>query len=184
MKFIPTPIEGLFEIQPERFEDSRGSFFRAWCLEEMEQIGHTGGFVQHNHSYNKKAGTVRGMHFQNPPFAEVKLVRCVRGAVYDVAVDLRKGSGTFLQSFGLKLDSKLGNAIYIPAGFAHGFQSLEDDSELLYFHSEYYKPSVESGINYSDKSLNIDWPLELSVISARDRNLPLIDKTRFQGLEI
>lgn len=172
------------EIVPERFEDNRGSFFRAWCMEELKEIGHSTPFVQHNHSFNSKAGTIRGLHYQKPPYSEIKLVRCIKGAVWDVAVDLRKDSSTFLKSFSIKLSAAKSNALYVPDGFAHGFQTLVDDTELLYFHSENYKPGVEAGINFQDDSLQIDWPLTCTVISDRDRNLPNLNVREFQGLEI
>lgn len=128
-----------------------------------------------NHSFTRAAGSIRGMHFQYPPHTEVKLVRCIAGAVLDVIVDLRKDSPTFLQWFGCELSAENKKLIYIPDGFAHGFQTLTDNAELLYQHSTIYQPGAEGGLRYNDERLKIDWPLESTVISERDKNHPLID---------
>ena len=138
-------------------------------------------FVQFNYSFNKAKGTVRGMHFQHAPFAEIKMLRCIAGAVYDVIIDLRKDSPTFLKWFGTELSAQNKKMLYIPAGFAHGFQTLTDDVELIYHHTEFYMPSAEAGIPYDDKTINIHWPLAVSEISERDAHHPLIDST-FKGL--
>src|SRR4030095_15392058 len=130
--------------------------------------------------YTAKKGTIRGMHFQLPPYREIKMVRCIRGKVFDVIIDIRKGSATFLKWFGVELSPAALNMIYIPEGFAHGFQALHDESELLYHHSEFYTPNAESGIRYDDPAINIEWPLEVTSVSERDLNHPLLTE-KFKG---
>jgi len=181
MTFTETPLKGCYVIRPEIFSDDRGWFARTYCKTEFAQIGHSGEWVQMNHSFTAKTGTVRGMHFQLPPFAEVKLVRCVSGAVQDVVIDIRKDSPTFLQWFHIELSAENRNMIYIPAGFAHGFQTLKENSELIYHHSQFYKPGVESGIRYNDLTIKIDWPLPVVMISDRDNQHPLLDGN-FKGI--
>lgn len=134
-----------------------------------------------NHSFNSKKGTLRGMHFQLAPHKEIKLVRCVAGAVFDVIVDIRKGSPSFLHWYGTILSAENRNMLYIPEGFAHGFQCLSDNSELLYHHTGFYNPLAESGIRYNDPSIQIKWPLDISVISGKDAGHPYIDKD-FKGI--
>ncbi len=174
MEFIKTPIEGLFLIHHKILEDERGLFTRTFCKNEFSSIGFTKEFVQFNHSYNLLKGTVRGMHFQNAPFAETKLIRCVEGSVYDVAVDLRKDSQTYLQYFGIELSKANINSILIPEGFAHGFQTLENNTALIYHHTAFYTPGADCGIRYDDPALHISWPLPVSKISTKDKNYPLI----------
>lgn len=181
MIFTPTPLVGSFEVTLEPRVDNRGWFARYFCKDEFSQIGHAKEWVQMNHSFTSKKGTIRGMHFQHPPFAEIKLVRCVAGSVFDVIIDLRKGSETFLQWYGRELSAATKIMLYIPAGFAHGFQTLEDDSELLYHHSEYYKPSVEAGIRYNDHRINIQWPIVPTEISERDAGHTLLSE-QFKGI--
>ena len=132
-------------------------------------------FVQFNHSFNTLKGTIRGLHFQSPPFAETKLIRCVQGSVYDIAVDLRENSSTYLQFFGTELSAENLNCILIPEGFAHGFQTLEDNTSLIYHHTNYYKPNTERGIRFNDPVLNIQWPLQPVNISRKDLLYPLIN---------
>jgi dTDP-4-dehydrorhamnose 3,5-epimerase len=134
-----------------------------------------------NHSFTKQKATIRGMHYQLPPFSEIKLVRCIAGAVYDVIIDLRKDSTTFLQWFGVELSAQNKKMIYIPQGFAHGFQALSDDCELIYHHSQFYTPGAEGGIKYDDKRVSINWPLTVTSISERDNQHPLLDKN-FKGI--
>ena len=134
-----------------------------------------------NHSWNKIAGTIRGMHFQIPPYQEIKLIRCVRGSVLDVIVDLRKYSPTFLQHFTVELSAENKKMIYVPEDFAHGFQALEDDSELIYHHTEYYTPDADRGLRFDDPSLNIKWPLPPVMLSEKDKSYKLIDNT-FKGI--
>src|ERR1043166_3099622 len=180
MKFEGTDFNGLYVITPEPFTDSRGSFARVFCKSEFRQIGHEKEFVQLNHSWNTNKGLIRGIHYQVPPFSEIKLIRCIRGAVYDVVVDVRKNSPTFLKHFALEMSEQNKKMIYVPEGFAHGFQTLTDDAELLYHHTEYYRPGAEGGIRFDDPFLGVDWPLEVSVISERDSTHPLLEK-EFKG---
>ncbi len=181
MQFEQTNIDGLYIVYVKKQEDERGLFARTFCKEEFKQIDFDDEFVQFNHSFNKQKGTVRGMHFQMAPCKETKLIRCVRGSVYDVAVDIRKNSPTFLQHFAINLSEKNMISILIPEGFAHGFQTMEDNSSLIYHHTSYYKPEAEAGLRFSDPSLNITWQLPVAVISDKDRSYPLIDKN-FKGI--
>ncbi len=183
MKFFDTRLNGAFIIEPWAVEDNRGRFSRLICAEELKKIGHTENFVQVNHSYTKKPGSVRGMHFQVPPASEIKIVKCIRGAVFDVIVDIRRNSPTFLNWCGQNLTKLNMKMMYIPKGFAHGFQTLNPDSELIYFHTEYYGPDHERALHYKDPQLAIKWPLPVSEISDRDTSHPFIDET-FEGLSI
>ena len=180
MKFIPTILNGSFTIQLDPINDERGWFARYFCKKEFSTIGHEKEWVQMNHSFSLKKGTLRGMHFQKPPHSEVKLVRCIQGSVFDVIIDLRKDSPTFLKWFGAELSAENKLMMYIPEGFAHGFQTLEDNSGLLYMHTAYYSPEAESGLRYNDPQVNISWPLEISEISMRDTNHDILEK--FNGL--
>ena len=180
MKFIPTILNGSFTIQLDPINDERGWFARYFCKKEFSTIGHEKEWVQMNHSFSLKKGTLRGMHFQKPPHSEVKLVRCIQGSVFDVIIDLRKDSPTFLKWFGAELSAENKLMMYMPEGFAHGFQTLEDNSGLLYMHTAYYSPEAESGLRYNDPLVNISWPLEISEISMRDTNHDLLEK--FNGL--
>jgi dTDP-4-dehydrorhamnose 3,5-epimerase len=169
MIFTPTKLKGSNCIEPKLFEDDRGWFARTFCKEEFEKNGLEKDWVQLNHSFTKQKGTIRGMHYQLPPFAEVKLVRCIAGAVFDVIVDIRKNSSTFLQWEAVELSAANKKMLYIPEGFAHGFQALTDNVELIYHHSNFYKPNVEAGLNYNDEVLKINWPLTVTSISDRDK---------------
>jgi len=180
MKFLPTILNGSFTIQLDPIKDERGWFARYFCKKEFSSIGHDKEWVQMNHSFTIKKGTIRGMHFQKPPHSEIKLVRCIHGSVYDVVIDLRKDSPTFLNWFGVELSAENKLMMYIPEGFAHGFQTLEDNSGLLYMHTAYYSPEAESGLKFNDPQINISWPLEVSEISLRDNNHDLLEK--FNGL--
>lgn len=175
MKFIHTNLKGLYIIQPELFEDNRGNFYRFYCKNELKEIDHHKNIVQMNLSLTKKKGSIRGMHFQYPPKAEIKLVKCVSGKIFDVTVDLRNNSPTFLKWHSEILSSDNMKTIYIPEGFAHGFQTLVNNCEVLYLHSEYYSSGFESGIRYNDPKVNIKWPLPLSELSHRDKGHKLID---------
>lgn len=168
MQFEPTPLKGAYVVSLNAFEDHRGWFARTYCKNEFAAIGHTKEWLQLNHSFTRKKGSLRGLHFQYPPFKEIKMVRCISGAVFDVIVDLREGSATFLQAFGTELSAANRRMLYIPEGFAHGFQTLTDDCELLYHHSEFYTPGHEGGLRYNDPMLNIQWPLAVADISERD----------------
>jgi dTDP-4-dehydrorhamnose 3,5-epimerase len=176
MQFIETPIMGLYLIQLNKIQDERGFFARTFCKEQFSKIGFNKEFVQFNHSFNKIKGTIRGMHFQQQPFSETKLIRCVEGCVYDVAVDLRKDSASYMQSFGVELSSDNMICILIPEGFAHGFQTLQDNTALIYHHTNYYKPNTEGGIRFDDKILNIQWKLPPINISSKDLSYPLINE--------
>lgn len=181
MIFTETKLEGSYIIEPEPFTDERGWFVRYFCMDEFMQIGHTKEWLQMNHSATYKKGSLRGMHYQTEPYREIKLVRCIAGSVFDVIVDLRKGSSTFLQWVGAELSAANKKMIYIPEGFAHGFQCLTDDCELLYHHTEYYKPNVEAGIKYNDPKINIEWPLPVTTISERDATHAFLNNN-FKGI--
>jgi len=156
----------MIELEP--LADERGWFARTFCKDEFSKIGHDKEWLQLNHSYTKLQGTIRGMHFQMPPLSEIKLVRCIAGAIYDVIIDLRKESSTFLHFFGVELSSVNKKMIYIPEGFAHGFQTLTDDCELIYHHTAMYAQATEAGIKYNEPVLDINWPLAVTSISVRD----------------
>jgi dTDP-4-dehydrorhamnose 3,5-epimerase len=181
MIFTETLLKGSYTIELNAIADERGWFARTYCKNEFNQIGHKGEWLQMNHSFTKQKATIRGMHYQLPPFSEIKLVRCIAGAVYDVIIDLRKDSATFLQWFGVELSAQNKKMIYIPQGFAHGFQALSDDCELIYHHSQFYTPGAEGGIKYDDKRVSINWPLTVTSISERDNQHPLLDKN-FKGI--
>ncbi len=181
MIFHKTPLEGCYTIEFSPMADDRGWFSRVYCQKEFEAIEHQHSFVQFNHSFNHKKGTIRGMHYQNPPFQEIKLIRCISGAVYDVVIDLRKNSPTFLHYFGVELSAQNHMMIYIPHGFAHGFQTLEDETQLIYHHTEFYQPGHEAGIHYLDPMIQINWPLPPSILSERDKNLLFINES-FKGI--
>ncbi len=176
-----TPIEGVQEVQRTRLEDGRGFFERVFCSEEIGRIGWKRPIAQINSSFSSKKGTIRGMHYQKPPYAEMKLVSCLKGAAWDVVVDLRKNSVTFLQWHAIEISEENCIAVLIPEGCAHGFQSLLDDTELLYCHSQLYHHNFEQGLSPTDPSLAIAWPLMISEISSRDRHRRFIDQT-FEGL--
>jgi len=181
MKFTKTKLQGLYLIEPEPFEDDRGKFSRIYCQNQLKQIGHTKEIVQINHSLTIPKGAIRGMHFQYPPMTEIKIVKCIKGSIFDVAVDLRKNSKTFLKWHGEILSAENVKMFYIPEGFAHGFQTLELNSELLYFHTNFYSPSYEGGIRYDDPMVGIKWPLDIADISSRDNNFNFINDD-FKGL--
>ena len=181
MIFTATPLQGAYTIALDTFMDDRGWFARTYCKNEFDTIGHAGEWVQLNHSFTNQTGTLRGMHYQLPPFGEIKLVRCIAGAVFDVIIDLRKDSITFLQWFGTELSAANKKMIYIPAGFAHGFQTLGDNAELIYHHSQLYTPGVEVGINYDDPKIKIEWPLPITNISERDKQHVFLDEN-FKGI--
>ncbi len=183
MQFVETTILGLFIINLDKKEDKRGFFARSFCKKEFKKVGFDKEFVQFNHSFNKFKGTIRGMHFQRPPFTETKMIRCVEGCVYDVVVDLRKGSPTFLKHYGVELSAINMKCILIPDGLAHGFQTLEDNSALIYHHTNYYAPNAEDGIRFDDSSLNISWKLPPNNISNKDLSYPLINQN-FEPINI
>ena len=172
MIFLPTALEGAVILESERLPDERGFFARTWCAEEAEAHGLNPRVMQCSVSYNTKTGTLRGMHFQAPPHEEAKLVRCTRGAIYDVIIDLRPGSSTFTRHIAVALSEDNGRGIYIPEGFAHGFQTLEDDTEVLYQMSAFYVPSHARGVRWDDPAFGIAWPPAERVITERDRSYP------------
>lgn len=172
MKFTPLPLEGAYRLDLERKGDSRGFFARLFCEEEFAAHGLSKDWSQCNVSHSAVKGTVRGMHFQRPPGADAKLVKCMQGAVFDVIVDLRQGSPTYGGWTSVTLTAEGGEMIYVPEGFAHGFQTLTDGAELLYFHSKSYSPQHEGGLLFSDPDVGIDWPLEIGTLSDRDKSLP------------
>jgi len=175
MKFIETQLKGAYIIELEKLQDERGYFARTWCQREFQENRLDAALVQCNVSYNPKRGTLRGMHYQDPPYAETKLVRCTRGAIYDVIVDLRPDSRTYLQWISFELTPDNGRMMYVPKGFAHGFQTLEDHSMVFYQVSEYYARTHCRGVSWNDPLLNISWPCEVSVISAQDKGWGEID---------
>jgi dTDP-4-dehydrorhamnose 3,5-epimerase len=172
VKFEPTPLAGSFVIEMQLFYDNRGFFSYSFDRGKFEQAGVAGEIVQSNLSFNLKRGTLRGMHLQVEPKAQPKLVRCTAGAVYDVIVDLRPDSPTYCKWFGTELSAQNHRSLYIPKGFAHGFQTLTDNAELLYEMFEWYAPETARGVRYSDPAFGIKWPLDVSVISDRDATYP------------
>ena len=172
MIFQPTALAGAFVIEPEWMPDERGSFARTWCTREAEAHGCNSRVVQCSTSFNKTKSTLRGMHFQAAPHEEAKLVRCTRGAIYDVIVELRPSSPTFTRWVAVQLTAENGRAIYIPEGFAHGFQTLDDDTEVLYQMSAFYVPSHSRGVRWDDPAFGIAWPPGDRIMSERDRTYP------------
>ena len=181
MNFTETKLKGSYSVDIIPFVDERGWFVRTFCKNDFREIGFTKEWVQINHSFTAKEGTIRGMHFQYPPFAEIKLVRCISGKIFEVIVDLRKGSDTFLEWVGVELSAENKKMMFIPEGFAHGFQTLTDDTQLIYHHTNIYKPESEGGFTHDDSMINIKWPLEVSCISGRDKMLPPLTNN-FEGL--
>jgi len=175
MKFLPTGLNGAMVIEPEPLRDERGHFARTFCREEFRAHGIELTVVQCSVSFNVRRGTLRGLHYQAPPKAEAKLVRCTAGEAFDVIVDLRRGSPTFGRWFATELTAAGGRMIYVPEGFAHGFQTLRDDTELFYMMSESYSPPHARGVRWDDPQLGIRWPMAPTVMSARDRELPALD---------
>ena len=170
MKFKPTVLEGAYLIDLDKIEDERGFFARAFCTKEFSSHGLVEAFVQINNSMAKLKGTMRGMHYQLAPHAETKIVRCVRGSVYDVIIDIRENSPSFGQHFGDVLSDENRRMMYVPKGFAHGFVTLEDHTEVVYFVDEFYAPDFERGIRWNDPHFNIEWPLIPTTISEKDQH--------------
>lgn len=168
MKFLACPLAGAFVIEPEPHEDERGSFARVWCRQEFAAQGLDDRLVQCSTSWNRHKGTLRGMHYQTLPGAETKVVRCLRGALLDVLVDLRPKSPTFMRWLGVELTESDPRMLYIPRGFAHGFITLADDTEILYFISDYHAPNLARGFRWNDPKVGIHWPMTPAVISDRD----------------
>jgi dTDP-4-dehydrorhamnose 3,5-epimerase len=170
--FTETPLPGAWLIDPERLEDHRGFFARTWCRREFESHGLSAHLVQCNISFNKRRGTLRGMHYQADPHQEDKLVRCTSGAVYDVIIDLRPHSPTFLRHFAVVLTAESRRMLYVPRGVAHGFQTLVDDTEVFYQMSEFHAPGAARGVRWNDPAFDIRWPIAGPILSERDRAYP------------
>jgi dTDP-4-dehydrorhamnose 3,5-epimerase len=174
MRFEPTSLAGAYLVHLDPCEDQRGMFARAFCAQEFAAKGLETTFVQANISTTAVAGTVRGMHFQREPHAEVKLVRCIKGSIYDVIVDIHEGSQTYLRWFGAELSAGNGLAVYVPKGFAHGFQALTDGATVFYMVSAYYAPKSEGGLRIADPKLSIAWPRVVTELSEKDAKWPLL----------
>jgi dTDP-4-dehydrorhamnose 3,5-epimerase len=184
MKITGTSIKDSFIITPDVIEDNRGFFYRALCRDELKRGGiDIDEIVQVNYSFNKNKGTFRGFHFQYPPFTEEKIVKCIKGEVMDIILDLRKGSGTFLKYDAVVLSEKNKRSVLIPKGCAHGFITLAENCELTYLHTQYYKPEYESGVSIFDPMLKMPTPIEMTEISERDRNRKFLPAD-FTGIEI
>lgn len=177
MRFVPTRIDGVVLVELERLSDDRGFFARTWCEQEAREHGLATRFVQSSVSYNHRRGTLRGMHYQLAPFEERKLVRCSRGAIFDVVIDLRSDSPTRYRWVGFELNDENGRMLYIPDGCAHGFITLNDRTEVSYQISEFYHPEAAAGVHWDDPVFGIEWPIKPSVVSPRDASFPLIGET-------
>lgn len=182
LRFVPTSLAGAYLIEQERHADERGFFARTWCAQEFEGHGLESELAQCSVSFNHRRGTLRGLHYQAPPFAEAKLVRCTRGALFDVAVDFRPDSPTFREWVGIELTESNGSALYIPRGFAHGFLTLADATEVSYQMSTPYNPDAARGVRWDDPFLGLTWPAPVIVIALRDRGYPDVDIGRLQEL--
>jgi len=178
VKFKETKLKDAYFVELDRIEDERGFFARSWCAGEFEEHGLNPDLVQCNVSFNKKKGTLRGMHYQAAPHEEAKLVRCTTGALYDVVIDLRPDSPTFKQWFGVEMTAESRRALYVPEGFAHGFQTLEDDTEILYQTSEFYHAENARGVRYDDPAFGIEWPSSHITISPKDKSFPLLGEAK------
>lgn len=172
----PAPIAGACIVHIRRLSDDRGFFARTWCRDEFAAAGLPAGLAQASVSHSRRAGTLRGLHFARPPSREGKLVRCERGSVFDVIVDLRPSSPTYLRHFAIVLDSEERNAVFVPPGVAHGFQTLADGSEVLYLMTEAYRPELADGVRFDDPAFAIEWPRAVSAIAERDRSYPDFDR--------
>jgi len=181
MNLVETIIPGVWVIESTAFQDNRGAFSRLFCSRDLQAIVGPRTIVQINHSLTHGVGAVRGLHFQNPPHAEMKIVRCLKGRVFDVAVDLRQGSPTFLKWTAVELTPENRFAFVIPEGCAHGFQVLEEDSELLYLHTAFYTPDAEGAVRFDDPRIGVNWPLTPTDLSARDLSHPHL-KEDFKGI--
>lgn len=174
MHFQATKLADVFVVIPERITDERGFFARTWCQEEFRAQGLVTELVQCNVSYNAKQGTLRGMHYQAAPYEEVKLIRCTMGAIYDVVVDVRPNSSSYLQWIAVELTAENRTMLYVPGGFAHGFLTLMDNTEVFYQMSQFYHPTASRGLRWDDPALGILWPIMPQVISAKDSSYPSI----------
>lgn len=174
MHFAPTDIPGAMVVDPTPHADDRGRFMRAWCIREFAEHGINFVPVQANMGFSQRRGTVRGMHFQVEPALEAKLVRCTRGAIWDVVLDLRPDSTSYGKWFGVELSAENGRMLYLPEHCAHGYQTLEDSTEMHYMASQYYVPTASRGVRFDDPAFNIRWPLPAEIVSEQDRKWPLI----------
>lgn len=179
MDFKETKLKGAFIVEVEKVEDERGFFGRVWCRKEMESMGLNGDIRQCNTSLSKKKGTMRGLHYQISPYQESKFLSCTHGRVFDVIIDLRIDSPTFMQWFGTVLDGNDNKMIYVPEDFAHGVVSLKDNSQITYMVSEFYTPGSERGIRYNDPVFDIEWPVEIAVVSEKDMSHADFDLKNF-----
>lgn len=180
-KFIKLPLEGLIKIKKLNLSDHRGNFTRLFSSKELKSIGWNKSIAQVNHTYTSQKGTVRGLHYQKPPHSEIKIINCIKGAVWDVVVDLRKNSSTFLKWHAEKISEDNNCSLLVPKGFAHGFQCLTNNVNMIYFHSEEYNILSENGLNPLDSSLLIKWPLKIKNLSTKDQNYKYL-KENFIGL--
>lgn len=178
MQFHESSIAGVFVVEIDEIHDERGFFARSWCANEFGDRGLERSFVQENIGFNVRKGTLRGLHYQIAPHEEVKLVRCVGGSVWDVAVDLKPGSATFGRWVGVELTDANRTSLYVPAGCAHGYLTLTDNAEIRYLTSTFYAPEAARGARYDDPSFAIDWPADVTLMSDNDRNWPLLDSDR------
>jgi dTDP-4-dehydrorhamnose 3,5-epimerase len=176
MRFVPTPLEGAFTVEIQRIEDERGFFARSFCQEEFRARGLDPVVAQCNVSFNQRRGTLRGLHFQDKPHEEAKLVRCTRGVIWDVIVDIREGSATRHRWYAVELSAENRRALYVPRGFAHGFQTLVDDSEVLYQMAEFYHPESARGLRWDDPEFSIPWPIPNPILSSRDTSYSLLPR--------
>ncbi len=172
MIFTETKLKGAFIIEINKLSDDRGFFGRSWCKREMEEHGLNGNVVQANTSFSKKKGTIRGFHYQKPPYEETKMIRCTKGAIYDVIIDLREDSPTYMQWIGVELTEDNYKMLYVPENFAHAFITLTDNSEVYYLVTSYYTPNSEAGIRFDDPAFNVKWPVPVEVVSEKDKSFP------------
>ena len=182
MKLIETPITGAYILDIDRLGDDRGFFARVFCRHEFKDLGLTREIVQINNSFNSQTGTLRGLHYQLPPHEETKIIRCVRGALFDLILDLRPRADTYGQSFGCELSAENRRMMYVPKGVAHGFITVVDDTEVMYFMDEFYAPQFERGVRWNDPQFNLTWPMAPLVISDKDAERPDFDLSRHKKL--
>ncbi len=180
MKVIETDLKDVYIIEPTVFGDNRGWFMESWSKREMEKAGLFYDFIQDNHSYSSAKGTIRGLHFQKGEFSQAKLVRCVRGSVFDVAVDLRKGSPTYKKWVGVELSAENKRQLLIPRGFAHGFMTLTDEVDFLYRADNFYNKESEGAIKWNDKAIGVNWGIENPIVSSKDAEAPEFDDEKFE----
>ena len=181
--FISTTLKDLYKVDRKIIQDHRGLLSRLFCVDHFKEIGFNKSIVQINHTLTQKKGVIRGMHYQNPPYTETKIVTCIQGKILDVAVDLRQGSSTFLKWHSEILSSDNQSSLFIPDGFAHGFQTLTEDCHIIYMHSNFFSPDAEEGLNPVDPKIAIRWPLDVTEVSKKDNNYPMLDDS-FKGITI